>query len=44
MIKNLDFLKLKMTINKVFLLLVFFLFLNCQQESEYSKALKKEQE
>ena len=44
MIKNLDFLKLKMTINNVVLLLVFFLFLNCKEESEYAKVLKKEQE
>ncbi len=44
MIKNLDFLKLKMNINKVVLLLVFFLFLNCKEKSEYAKVLKKEQE
>ena len=44
MINNLDFLKLKMTINKVVLFLVYFLILNCQQESKYSKTLKKEKE
>ena len=42
--KNLNFLKLIIRINNFLYILVFFLFLSCQKESNYSKILKRELE
>ena len=42
--KNLNFLKLIISINNFLYILVFFLFLSCQKESNYSKVLKRELE
>lgn len=42
--KNLNFLKLIISINNFLFILVFFLFLSCQKESRYSKVLKRELE
>ena len=40
--KSLNFLKLIISINNFIYILVFFLFLSCQKESNYSKVLKRE--
>jgi hypothetical protein len=42
MMMNLDFLKLVIKIHNISLILVFCFFLSCQEESKYSKILKKE--
>ena len=44
MIKSLNFLKLIISINNFIYILVFFLFLSCQKQSNYSKVLKRELE